>query len=91
MARRRAAGQSITPPCAISLPRKMFSVIDSSGISASSWWMITMPACSLARMSLNSTTSPRNQISPSYVPYGYTPESTFISVDLPAPFSPQIA
>jgi hypothetical protein len=22
----------------------MFSVIDSSGISASSWWMMTMPA-----------------------------------------------
>ena len=25
------------------------------------------------------------------MPYGYTPESTFIRVDLPAPFSPQIA
>src|SRR5690349_6479480 len=30
-------------------------------------------------------------MSPSYVPYGYTPDRTFISVDLPAPFSPQIA
>ena len=29
----------------------MFSAIDSSGISASSWWMMTMPAASLCRMS----------------------------------------
>jgi hypothetical protein len=54
----------MTPPRSISLPRKMFSVIESSGISASSWWMIAMPACSLARMSLNWTTSPRYQMSP---------------------------
>ena len=55
--RLRASSQSITPPLAGSLPRKMFSVMDSSGISASSWWMMTMPACSLARMSLNCWTS----------------------------------
>src|SRR6478736_2609967 len=30
-------------------------------------------------------------MSPEYVPYGYTPDSTFMRVDLPAPFSPQIA
>src|SRR3954453_399143 len=30
-------------------------------------------------------------MSPEYVPYGYTPLKTFISVDLPAPFSPQMA
>ncbi len=53
----RASAQSITPRLVGSLPRKMFSVMDSSGISASSWWMITMPACSLARMSLNCWTS----------------------------------
>ena len=51
VARIRASAQSITPRLGGSLPRKMFSVIESSGISASSWWMITMPACSLARMS----------------------------------------
>ena len=27
----------------------MFSAIDSSGTSASSWWMMTMPTCSLSR------------------------------------------
>ncbi len=48
----------MTPPLATSLPRKMFSVIDSSGISASSWWMMTIPACSLARMLLNSHLRP---------------------------------
>ena len=53
----RASAQSITPRLVGSLPRKMFSMMDSSGMSASSWWMITIPACSLARMSLNCWTS----------------------------------
>ena len=53
MERMRASAQLMTPRLVGSLPRKMFSMMDSSGISASSWWMITMPACSLARMSLN--------------------------------------
>ncbi len=35
--------QSIRPRLARSLPRKMFSAIDSYGLSASSWWMMTMP------------------------------------------------
>src|SRR5881628_1691599 len=30
-------------------------------------------------------------MSPSYVPYGYTPPRIFIKVDLPAPFSPTSA
>ena len=33
-----------------SLPRKMFSAMDRYGTSASSWWMITIPTCSLSRM-----------------------------------------
>ena len=48
-----------------SLPRKMFSAIDSCGTSASSWWMMTMPACSLSRMSRNWHCSPSKRISPS--------------------------
>ena len=48
----------MTPKRPGSLPRKMFSVIESSGMSASSWWMMTMPARSLERMSLNRTSSP---------------------------------
>ena len=65
MAWRLARSQLMTPPLAVSLPRKMFSAIDSSGISASSWWMMTIPAASLWRMSLNSTTWPSKTMSPS--------------------------
>src|SRR5664279_3709077 len=72
-------------------PRKMFSVMDSSGMSASSWWMMTMPAPSLSRVFENLVGLPSKRISPWYEPWGWTPDSTFISVDLPAPFSPQIA
>ena len=50
----RVESQLMTPLLAVSLPRKMFSAIDISGMSASSWWMMTMPACSLSRMLLNS-------------------------------------
>ncbi len=57
-ARRRATPQSMPNDPLTSLPRKMFSVIESSGMSASSWWMMTMPACSLERMSLNRTSAP---------------------------------
>lgn len=58
MARSFWAVQSMRPPRWISLPRKMFSVTESSGMRASSWWMIAMPACSLAAMSLNRCSSP---------------------------------
>ena len=54
----------MTPRLASSLPRKRFSVIESSGMSASSWWMITMPARSESRMVLNSTSSPSKKIWP---------------------------
>ena len=44
--------QLMMPPVACSLPRKMFSAIDSRGTSASSWWMMMMPLCSLSAMPL---------------------------------------
>ena len=50
-----------------------------------------MPLASESLIDPNWTSSPSKRIEPSYVPCGYTPDSTFISVDLPAPFSPQIA
>src|SRR5665647_1627088 len=53
--------------------------------------MITMPWCSLSRILQNWTGASSKAISPSDVPCGYTPERIFIRVDLPAPFSPQIA
>jgi hypothetical protein len=39
----------------------------------------------------NDASSPSNSMVPSNVPWGYTPLSTFMRVDLPAPFSPQMA
>ncbi len=57
-ARSWALVQSMTPKRPGSLPRNRFSVIDSSGMSASSWWMMTMPACSDCLMSLKRTSSP---------------------------------
>ena len=63
-ARLRASSQSMTPRLASSLPMKRFSVIESSGMSASSWWMITMPARSESRMLPNSTSSPSKKIWP---------------------------
>ncbi len=58
-ARSRAVSQSMPNVPVVSLPRKMFSAIDSSGgMSASSWWMMTIPARSLDLMSLNRTSSP---------------------------------
>ena len=58
VARAFASRQSMTPNRPGSLPRKMFSVIESSGMRASSWWMMTMPCCSLDLMSLNRISSP---------------------------------
>ncbi len=63
-ARARFSCQSITPPLACSLPRNMFSVIVSSGIRASSWWMMTIPACSLSRMLRKRHSWPSYSISP---------------------------
>ncbi len=71
--------------------RKMFSATVSSGMRLSSWWMIAMPARSASRVPVKRMTSPRTMILPSYDGCGHTPLSTFISVDLPAPFSPTSA
>lgn len=56
---RVASFQSITPRWVHSLPRKMFSLIESIGTSASSWWMMTMPSFSLWEISLSDVLPPR--------------------------------
>ena len=58
--------QLMTPRVACSFARKMFSVIDRCGIRASSWWMMTMPFCSLSRMPWKRHSSPLKKNSPSY-------------------------
>ena len=57
--------QLMTPRLACSLARKMFSVIDSCGTSASSWWMMTIPLCSLSRMLWKRHSSPLKKNWPS--------------------------
>ena len=57
--------QLMTPPVACSLARKMFSVMDSWGMSASSWWMMTMPLLSLSRIPWKRHSSPLKKNWPS--------------------------
>ena len=70
----------------------MFSAIDSSGTSASSWWMMMMPSClavgdavELALLALEDDLAVVGAVRIDAA------DSTFISVDLPAPFSPTTA
>ena len=50
-----------------------------------------MPSASLSERERNATSRPSSSIVPSKLPCGCTPLRISISVDLPAPFSPQIA
>ena len=67
-------------------PRKMFSATERSGTRLSSWWMTMMPASSESRGRFGRNGWPPRRISPRSA--GNTPARIFISVDLPAPFSP---
>ena len=88
----RCSGQSMTPPRARSLPRKMFSAIDRSGTSASSWWMMTMPAASLSWMprnaGLGAGVADRR---PRRCRAGRPPRAPSSASTCPAPFSPTSA
>ena len=69
-----------------SWPSKMFSATVRSGIGINSWWIMAMPL-RMASCGLRSTMGrPRSRISPEST--RCRPASTFINVDLPAPFSP---
>ena len=81
----------MTPPRSSSLPRKMFSVIDSSGMSASSWWMIDDAGVLAVTDVAELHSSPLEDDLAGVGAVRVHPAETFISVDLPAPFSPQIA
>jgi hypothetical protein len=58
LVREKATDQSMMPYRACSFPRKMFSAIDRSGTSASSWWMMMIPSFSLSAMPLKRRSSP---------------------------------
>ena len=50
--------------------------------------MMAMPTFSLSAMLWKTCVLPSKTMSPVYSPKGWTPLRTFMSVDLPAPFSP---
>ena len=80
--------RSITPaPSTGSRPRKMFSAAESWGIKVSSWYMVRMPRACAWRGPSISTGRPSRRISPAS--FAVAPLSTFMRVDLPAPFSPR--
>jgi hypothetical protein len=72
-----------------SRPRKMFSATDRPGTRSSSWWIIAMPAACASAGPRNRHGRPATVMLPSWSVI--TPARTFISVDLPAPFSPSSA
>ena len=67
----------------------MFSATVRSGSTAGCWWTMAMPRSVRPPGSRRSTGSPANAIVPAS---GWiVPDATFMSVDLPAPFSPSSA
>ena len=65
---------------------KMLSRTLRLGARLSSWWMIEIPRSVASTADEKATRSPSSSILPEV---GFsTPERIFISVDLPAPFSP---
>src|SRR5690606_15199008 len=72
-----------------SAPSARFSATVMSGTVLSSWWMIAIPSAAASTGEEMVTGSPSMRIVPESGVW--TPASTFISVDLPAPFSPMRA
>ena len=82
----RMAASSSSQPRFFSWPRKMFCAIVRSSARLNSWWMSTMPAASASREPAKATGWPPMRSVP---PLGCSwPARIFISVLLPAPFSP---
>ena len=87
--RSSAAGMSIATPLRGSAARTMFSATVITGISMKCW--CTMPICASMASDgdVKRTARPSSRISPASG--RYSPYRQFISVDLPAPFSPSSA
>ncbi|MDT4834798.1 hypothetical protein FQZ97_684480 [compost metagenome] len=87
-ARVRLASSAKSTPVAPrnSRPMKTLSRTERFGARLSSWWMIEMPRSRASAADARTTGTPSSTMSPDV---GVTtPERIFISVDLPAPFSP---
>ena len=77
-------------PCFVgSTPRMMLSSTEKHSTSLKCWWTMPMPSALASLGSLMDTSTPSFLMMPSSG--WYRPNSTLISVDLPAPFSPSRA
>lgn len=81
--------RSTSPRRRGSRPRQTFSATVRSGSRVSSWWTMPIPACWASRGLRKVCGAPANSTVPSSG--WWTPDTTFMSVDLPAPFSPTTA
>ena len=86
---RRGPPEHSGPPRRGSRPRKMFAPTSRFSRTLSSWWMNPMPSASASPTPRIVTGLPSKTTSPSSGTY--TPPRIFMSVDLPAPFSPMSA
>src|SRR4051794_34545449 len=80
---------SMNAPCRGSFASTMFSVTVITGISMKCWCTMPMPALIASALEVKCCVTPSSTISPSSG--RYSPYRQFISVDLPAPFSPSSA
>ncbi|MCY1248583.1 hypothetical protein D9M72_620280 [compost metagenome] len=74
------------PALVVSAPSATFSATVKTGTSMKCWCTMPMPAAIASPGPRKVTALPSTRISPSLG--SYRPYRTFISVDLPAPFSP---
>ena len=86
LALRRSSSRNRPRPRRGSRPMKMFCAALRCRIRLSSWCTMPMPSACAPRGLPMSTGRPSMSISPAS--HRWMPASTFISVDLPAPFSP---
>ena len=90
LARRRAACLRSTsfsgPPCSGSRPMKTLAATSRLSNRLSSWWTKAMPAAIASATLSDGRSTPSTRRWPAVG--AATPPRTFISVDLPAPFSP---
>src|SRR6185436_727605 len=83
---RRISPQRTAPKRRGSRPMKTFSATDRLGRRLISWYTVLTPAAAACIGPVKATCSPPRVTMPASMPY--TPVSTLIRVDLPAPFSP---
>ena len=87
--RRATSGRDPVRKTSAGSATSRFSCTVRSGSTAGCWWTIAMPRAAASRGVSEATVCPPTVIVP--VSGTIVPDAMFISVDLPAPFSPRIA